>query len=180
MSRDVIQLTIDDVSAFAKRLRAGLRAEPEFPGHVEMLGHIARAAGFQNYQHLRAGHEAPAPEPAQRASQTAAPKALERALRVFDAAGVMEKWPKHYSAQRLSVWAFWAALPSKVDLSEQEVNEVLKAKSSFGDHVLLRRTLIDVGLVQRTTDGRIYRRIEQAPPPEARHLIQTVRARWPA
>ena len=51
MTRDVISLQIDDLSHFARSLRAGL-ANP--PSHLEMLGHIARAAGYRNYQHLRA------------------------------------------------------------------------------------------------------------------------------
>ncbi len=37
---------------------------------------------------------------------------------------------------------------------------------------LLRRSLIDHRLVERATDGSWYRRIEQAPPPEALAMIR--------
>jgi hypothetical protein len=66
-------------------------------------------------------------------------------------------------------------LPSRRDLSEAEVNDVLEAGSTFGDHVLLRRSLIDHGLASRTPDGRCYRRTEVRPPPEARALIAHTR-----
>ncbi len=54
MPRDAIPLTIPDTAAFARALRNALAAEPALPGHLAFLGHIARAAGWQNWQHLRA------------------------------------------------------------------------------------------------------------------------------
>ena len=44
-------LSIDDLSGFARRLRAGLET---LPSHQKILGLIARAAGYRNYPHLRA------------------------------------------------------------------------------------------------------------------------------
>ena len=44
MSKDVIRLTIPDVSDFAKQLRNALT---DAPSHVEMLNHVARAAGYR-------------------------------------------------------------------------------------------------------------------------------------
>ncbi len=58
------------------------------------------------------------------------------------------------------------------ELSEREVNEVLKRLNSFGDHVLLRRELIDWKMMWRSLDCSICRRIEQEPPAEARVLIR--------
>ncbi len=161
MSRDVIPLTIDDLSDFAKRLRASLQESDDIPGHLAFLGHISRAAGYQNYQHLKATNAKPVPlsdpaQPGQRPSDQPAPRALERALRSFDGTGVMSHWPKAYSAQALAMWAFWDALPGRVDLTESEVNDVLRARSSFGDHVLLRRSLIDHGMQSAVrTEGSI-------------------------
>lgn len=68
----------------------------------------------------------------------------------------------------------WARLPSRRDLSEAEVNATLKDGSTFGDHVLLRRSLIDHGLATRSQDGSIYRRVERPPPPDARALLARV------
>jgi len=46
-----------------------------------------------------------------------------------------------------------------------------------GDHAILRRSLCDGGLVSRTRDGRVYRRVERRPPPEAAALICHLKAR---
>jgi len=177
MSRDVISVTIDDVSDFAKRLRSSLAAAPALPGHAAFLGMIAKAAGFQNYQHLRADAPAAAKAVAANPARPPVTRALERALRVFDDRGIMKSWPKNYSTQNLALWVFWSDLPPKEDLTEPQVNDVLKAGADFGDHVLLRRSLIDHRLAHRTLDGRIYRRIEAAPPQDALQMIRTIRER---
>ncbi len=164
MSQDVIPLYIADVSAFTKTLRKSLVAQDALPGHAAMLALVAKASGFQNHQHLRAAVVAPAPE--------LDALALKRAKRVFDAQGRMHRWPKWTKVQGLCLWVFWAQLPPHQDLSEPQVNAVLKPGLTFGDHVLLRRSLIDHKLASRTTDGRVYRRIEQKPTPEALALLQ--------
>jgi hypothetical protein len=79
--------------------------------------------------------------------------------------------------QGLCLWPFWAQLPAHQDLSEKEVNAVLKGGLSFDDHVLLRRSLIDHKLATRTIDGRVYRRIEQRPTPEALALMDRLKDR---
>lgn len=45
------------------------------------------------------------------------------------------------------------------------------------DYALVRRAMIDVGLIVRTLDGREYRRVERKPPGEALALIRRVEAR---
>jgi hypothetical protein len=164
MPRDIHAVTIADLSAFTKTLRRALLQQPAFPGHAAMLGLVAQAAGYTNFQHLKQA----APPPAKMSQR------LERALRVYDA-GIMTRWPKQTAVQGLCLWPFWARLPARVDLSEQQVNAILQQGHSFGDHVLLRRSLIDHRLVTRTNDGRIYRRIEQAPPPDAITLMAAQR-----
>jgi hypothetical protein len=164
MPRDIHAITIADLSAFTKTLRAELLRAEAIPGHAAMLGLAAKAAGYANYQHLKA---APPSSPAKPSRQ------LDRALRVFDG-GIMTRWPQQTSVQGLCLWVFWARLPARQDLTEQDVNVVLKAGHGFVDHALLRRSLIDHRLVSRTIDGKVYRRIEQAPPPEALALLSTV------
>lgn len=178
MSRDAISITIPDLSQFAKSLRAGLQQVETVPTHLGLLGQIAKAAGYQNYQHLKANHEG---KPAQ-AAKVAAPlstasRARERAMRVFDADGVMARWPKQASARMLCLWALWAQIPANTELSEPQVNDLLKTAADFGDHVLLRRSLIDFGLASRTADGSRYRRIEQAPPADAVAFIRDITSR---
>lgn len=168
MSRDVTSLFIEDLSAFARALRSGLEtagAEPSaLPAHSVMLGLIAKAAGARNYQHLKAAQPA----------LPAGSNDVKRALRCFDADGVMTLWPAPTKIQALCLWVFWARLPSKVDLTEKQVNAILKSGSSFGDHVLMRRSLIDHRLVSRASDGSAYQRIEQVPPLDALTLIRSL------
>jgi hypothetical protein len=68
-------------------------------------------------------------------------------------------------------------MPAHQELSEKEVNALLRKGLAFDDHVLIRRSLIDHKLATRTVDGRIYRRIEQRPTEEALALIKQLNAR---
>lgn len=180
MSKTLLSVTVPDVSALAKTLRRELDARQSHPSHVELLNIIARGAGFRNFQHLRAAQmaqvrlaatpEASEPEPVDH-------KRIEQVARCFDAGGVMVRWPKKTSQQKLALWWCWAALPARRDLAEREVNEILKRMNGFGDHVLIRRELVDWGMVSRSTDCKVYRRIETRPPAEAAALIRHLEAK---
>ena len=163
MPRDIHSLTIQDLSSFTKSLRMTLLRHDGVPSHSSMLSMVAKAAGYDNYQHLKAQRPAPAKQVDN--------KRLYRAMRAFDENGIMIRWPKQTAVQGLCLWAFWARIPARIDLTEKQINAVLKSGHSFGDHALLRRSLIDHRLVARTADGAAYTRIEQAPPPDAIALI---------
>lgn len=165
MTRDVIPLQIDDLSHFARSLRAGL-ASP--PSHLEMLGQIARAAGYRNYQHLRASI-APVPQVDR--------KRVERALRHFDGQGRLMRFPGRMQMQWLCLWPLWARLPARQEMSERQISARIDALTGFRDAAQLRRSMVEAGLVTRSLDGAVYLRREQAPPPEARALISAVSAR---
>ncbi|SFS12721.1 DUF2087 domain-containing protein [Yoonia litorea] len=169
MAREAIAITIDDLSQFTKTLRNALKQQDNLPGHATMLGLVAKAAGYENFQHLKAA--APQTKPSFEPEQK---KRMERALRIWDN-GIMTRWPKQTSMQGLCLWVFWADLPANQDMTEKEVNAILKARHSFKDHAILRRSMVEHRLVKRTTDGSVYRRIEQTPPPEALHLIASQR-----
>lgn len=162
MPSDVMPLTISDITSFAKALRADLLGRDEIPGHAAFLSAIAKAAGYDNHQHLRSATPAK-PDPK-----------LTKAKRVFDTAGVMTRWPKQTTTQGLCLWVFWARLPANTDLTENEVNAVLIAGNGLGDHVLLRRSMIDHKLLTRTIDGASYRHVERPPTPSAQALITGV------
>lgn len=165
MARDHISLHIADISSFAKRLRAELKQSDTLPGHAAMLSTIARAAGFENHQHLRAAQETqPNPQ-------------LAKARMVFDGNGIMFRWPKQTSVQELCLWTFWARLPS-TDLSEGAVNDILTTGHSFGDHALLRRAMIGHGMMSRTLDGRIYKKEAQEMPEAAAKLYAELSQLW--
>lgn len=176
MPRDPVALTIPDLSSFAKRLRAELIGAADFPGHLSLLNMLARAAGLENFQHLKvasAGPQPPGVRPAE-AIAPSDPRRIERALRLFDDQRRMIRWPSKTSLQELCLWVLWSTLPARVGLSEKDLNARIDAWHLFGDRALLRRSLIDLRLFERTQDGREYRRIEREPPEEGRAVIRAL------
>jgi hypothetical protein len=184
MSREIIPFYADDVSALARALKRELARHTEEsttdtarrngPGHVELLNMLARATGFRNFQHMRAQADArdrldrplPSVEPAVDYVR------IERLTRYFDAAGRLMRWPGKHSDRVACLWVLWSRLAPHRVSSEAEINAALNAEHLFGDHALLRRDLVDLGLMARTPDGREYRRVEKAPPAEAVALIR--------
>ncbi|QTN35450.1 DUF2087 domain-containing protein [Cognatishimia activa] len=166
MAQDLTPLYIADLSTFTKTLRKSLDGAP-VPGHAQFMSLVARAAGFKNTQHLKAQQ----PEPRGLSKDT------QRALRFMDAEGRMSGWPRRTQVQALCLWAIWRFLPAKQDLTEKDVNEVLKTRATFGDHVQIRRSLIENGLMKRTIDGAVYRRIERKPAEEAQLFLRALMKR---
>lgn len=174
MSRIPLPFAVDDVAALARGLERQLADHDGRPGHVEMLNMLARAAGFRNFQHFHAQAEtldrlaspvAPAPVDTVR---------LGRIARYFDAEGRLVRWPGKANHRVDCLWVMWAGLPARTVMDEKEINRRLNARHLFGDHALIRRELVDRAMMWRTVDGRQYRRIEAAPPAEARALIALV------
>ncbi len=161
MTRTAQPLHISDLTEFARALHRQLPA-PQ-PTHLSLLNMLARAAGFQNYQHLHA-ETAPAP---------ADPKRVAAALRVFDARGRMIKWPSKTALQQLCVWGLWHHLP-QTPLTERQISELLNDWHLFGDAALLRRTMVERGLVRRTADGSVYLRGSPTQPAEATELMRAL------
>ena len=181
MPREAFPLLLADLSAFARSLGRELaeRNEAKPPSHVELLNLIARAAGHRNAQALRASLEAP---PAPLADEDRSPPQplsanARKALRQFDSRDRLVRWPTKYSVQRLAMWVLWTRFDSRRVYSEKEVNAVLKAANAFGDHVTLRRELIDHRLLARKSDCSEYRKLPARPDDEARALLKAWRAR---
>jgi hypothetical protein len=202
MPREATPLVVADLSAFARTLgralkdRHATRAEP--PGHVELLNLIARAAGHRNVQALKAAGVAPpgapsqtpsgaatevpalaAPSPAPAASASPAPLSehARRTLLQFDDGGRLLRWPTKFTVQRLALWVLWTRFDAKRAYTEREVNAILKDANTFGDHVTLRRGLVDHGLMTRKSDCSEYRKVAARPDDETRALLQAWRAR---
>jgi hypothetical protein len=175
MSRTVLPLHAEDISALARALRSQLAASPQPPSHLEMLNMLARATGFRNFQHLRA-QTSPA-ESAPLPPASAGPTALDlgrlkRLARFFDDQGRLVRWPGKHRQRVACLWVLWSRLPSRRRCDEKEIKNLLDELHLFGDHALLRRFLCDLGLVERTADCRAYWRVERQPPAEALALIR--------
>lgn len=202
MSRVPLPLVVPDASQFARALGKSLQsrhaegAPP--PGHQELLNLLARAAGHRNLQSLRAApvptaarqavtapepsvDSASLPRPAQAPDET--PTALplsanaRKALGQFDARGRLVRWPHKYSVQTLAMWVLWTLFDAKRSYTEREVNAVLQAANAFGDHVTLRRELINHRLLARESDCSAYWKLPAQPDDEARALLQAWRLR---
>src|SRR5688572_538593 len=164
MPRSQLAYEVADVSAAARSLRDQLGKLERLPSHVELLNMLARAAGFRNFQHFRAH--------AQTRQQIVAPPdqppvdqdRVEKVARHFGRDGRLLRWPARESQAVLCLWVLWSRIPAGATFTEREISELLDNWHEFGDHALLRRALVDYGLMRRTVDGRQYRRIEQPPP----------------
>ena len=94
----------------------------------------------------------PAPEGA-RLSPAEAAKQLGGWL---DAQGLLRQWPTRRKYQRAAVFYLVAKFERERRYSEPEVNEILDRWAPFRDAPLLRRTLVEERLLERTPDGREY------------------------
>ena len=97
---------------------------------------------------------------------------MEATARSFDDAGILTRWPGKDSQRQLCLWFLWSHIPARTDLSEKEVNAALTAWHTFGDYALLRREMFGRGMLFRTRDCSLYKRIELEPPAEALALIR--------
>ena len=195
MRRLPLSLTVPDASLFARALGLQLKtrhaAGSPPPGHLELLNLMARALGHRNLQSLQAEKRAPQaampalpnlpnlPNLALAAEDRPAPPALtenaRKALMQFDSRGRLQRWPTKFSVQKLAMWVLWTLFDGRRVYTEREVNEILKAANAFGDHVTLRRELINHQLMSRLSDCSAYRKLNPRPDDETRHLLQAWR-----
>ncbi len=185
MTRTALPLIIADASAFSRSLGAALKARhssgAEPPGHVELLNLMARAMGHRNLQSLQAaGRPAALPKAPLAAEDRPPPVALtanaRKALMQFDSRGRLIRWPNKFSVQKLAMWVLWTLFDGRRVYTEREVNEILRAANDFGDHVTLRRELINHRLMQRKSDCSEYRKLPARPDDETRALMAAWRA----
>ncbi len=173
-------LNTPDLGQFTRALSRQLGETA--PSHLTLMNMLARAAGFQNVQHMRAYAADAAPtvtNPDAKLPDVKLPdaKLVARCLAQFDEQGRLRQWPAKRMVQTLALWAVWAALPARKPLTEGEISALLMAEHSFGDPATLRRTMLACQLMSRRVGGVDYLRAEQEPPPAAKALIHAVAAR---
>lgn len=175
MARETTPLVVADLSSFARQLARTLAEQATPPSHVQFLNLIARAAGYRNLQALQARAATGVPS----VVQTPPPLSenARRALMQFDAAGRLVRWPAKFSVQSLILWPLWTHFEARRLYTEAEVNTILKAANAFGDHVTLRRELINHRLLTRKSDCSEYRKLPARPDDEARALMAAWRQR---
>ena len=99
-----------------------------------------------------------------------------RALGQFDAQGRLLRWPTKYSIQCLALWPLWTRFEAKRRYTEREVNAILRAANAFGDHVTLRRELVNHRLLAREADCSVYWKLPARPDAETRTMLTAWRA----
>jgi len=201
MTRTALPYSAPDLSALARLLERALLdhqvTHGRLPGHVEMMNLLARGAGHRNLQALQAA-AVPMPAPviaptvvadawfdAPEIAEPALPAApaapvlsahARKALEQFDAAGRLAHWPPKLSVQRLVMWVLWTRFDARRVYTEADVNRILKGWHTWGDHVTLRRELINHRLMTRKSDCSEYRKLALEPDDEVRSLLQALRA----
>jgi hypothetical protein len=177
MSRIPIAFASADISALARSLREQLTALGEAPSHVQLLNMLAKAVGYRNFQHMKAEAEAAPSAPAAPPAPPVDEGRISRVAGAFGPGGELLRWPSKTNHQELCLWVLWARYPARAVMTEREISAWLNARHEFGDAALLRRTMVTMGLVTRTQDGREYRRVEQKPPAELAPLLARLDAR---
>jgi hypothetical protein len=96
---------------------------------------------------------------------------LPRELRPFlDDAGRLRQWPARHKVQRMAAAFLARRFEAGRDYSEKDVNFLLMDGHTFADWALLRRCLVDWGLMAREADGSCYRLSARAAEVIAREL----------
>ncbi|MEX0286450.1 MAG: DUF2087 domain-containing protein [Paracoccaceae bacterium] len=175
MTKHPVPLHLDDITPFTRALSQQLGDDS--PSHLKLMNMVARAAGFQNVQHMRASSAALRRLAEDDDELPADPRTVERALNLFDAQGRLRQWPTKRAVQTLALWALWSVVPGREVLREKDINACLNTEHLFDDPATLRRTMISCGLLTRERDGSNYQRVEQAPPPDAKAVIRALGAR---
>ncbi|MEM6463778.1 MAG: DUF2087 domain-containing protein [Pseudomonadota bacterium] len=175
MTKSPVPLRADDMTVFARALARQLGDTS--PSHLTLMNMIARAAGFQNVQHMRSASAAQKRLARPKDDLFANARTVERTLHQFDEFGRLRQWPSRRSIQTLALWALWATLPAGQSLDESAVNDRFADEHLFGDAATIRRTMISCALLTRKKDGTDYRRIEQKPPADANAVIRALSAR---
>jgi hypothetical protein len=182
MTREAIPLVVPDAGTFARALGRALverhADKPTPPGHVELLNLLARAAGHRSYQGLRSAARMPGAAAAlELRPQHPQREPLDREL----------VRPAHQPAEGVELGQGLACgrcqrrgrrrgIGKRV-YTEREVNEVIKRWHTWGDHVTLRRELINHQLLTRKSDGSEYRKLPARPDDEVRWLLRAWRER---
>lgn len=175
MAKTPLSLHVDDVTVFARGLSKQLGDNS--PPHLSLMNMVARAAGLQNLQHMRAAAAARNRMDTRAAPPIVDARSVERTLNLFDEFGRLRQWPSRRAVQTLALWALWATFPAEKALSEKAVNTHLASEHTFGDAATLRRTMISCGLMTRNRDCSDYRRVEQKPPVAAQAVIRDLSTR---
>lgn len=73
--------------------------------------------------------------------------------------GKIKAWPAKTEAKHAVLAYMSTKFELGRDYKEKEVNAIIEANHAFGDYFLLRRGMVDLGVMARTPDGARYWRV---------------------
>jgi len=79
----------------------------------------------------------------------------------FDEDGRLKQWPAKYSKKLLALEILAEKFETGRKYTEIEINAILNASHTYNDPVSLRRSLIEMGVLARTQDGKEYWKSEK-------------------
>ncbi len=83
-------------------------------------------------------------------------KVPDNLKRFFDSEGRLKTWPgKRAKKNQVLEWFAGLFQPGR-EYTEKEINAILKENHTFGDTLLLRRELFELGHLNRKKDGSSY------------------------
>jgi len=92
---------------------------------------------------------------------------FERDLKPFlDSSGKLTAFPARRKKKILCLFYLAGKIEAGKDYTEREIGSLLLDWHTFADPATLRRELVDYGFLDRSRDGRTYRRAELQPTPE--------------
>ena len=99
-------------------LAAQLKDVETPPSHLNLMNMLARSAGFQNFQHMRAAISVQARLETVPPSEVTDFRLVERILNQSDDQARVVRWPSRRAVQELCLWALWARIPPDVHVHE--------------------------------------------------------------
>jgi hypothetical protein len=81
---------------------------------------------------------------------------MESLSKLLDKDGCIVRWPKKQEEREEVLKYFAAKYEEGKHYTEMEVNAILKQWHKFNDHPMLRRELVNLGILNRSPDGRDY------------------------
>lgn len=76
----------------------------------------------------------------------------------LDGNGKLKQFPAKRKMKIIALFYLAEKIEADRDYTEQEINEILLSWHTFHDPATLRREMYDYQLLDRTRDGRIYRK----------------------
>ena len=81
---------------------------------------------------------------------------MEKIQKLLDPKGALVRWPKHPDERAACLEYFATKIEIGKKYKEMEINMILKQWHTFNDHPMLRRELVNVGILDRSPDGKEY------------------------